>query len=129
MTMHPDFARRYLRRFAGGMIAYSILLVTAILLHNRIEDHPARFLLGLIPVPAVLMMAWAAMRFSREADELAQRQLAESLSIGFWIGSALVVTYGLMDIFGAPQLSWMFAFVVYMACWAVGSAVVARRYR
>ncbi|MEO7350136.1 MAG: hypothetical protein ABIW32_09825, partial [Terrimesophilobacter sp.] len=68
-------------------------------------------------------------QFSREADEFARRQLTESLAIGFGFGSALVASYGVLDMFGAPTLSWIFAFVTYMMCWAIGSAVVAMRYR
>ena len=127
--MTPNFARRYLVRFAVGMVSYLVLLTAALLLTNVVADGPWRTALGAIPIPAVLFVAWAAVRFSREADELARRQLTDSLAIGFWVGSALVAGYGLLDSFGAPALSWLWAFATYMTCWAIGSAVVSRRYR
>lgn len=127
--MKPNFAKRYRVRFAIGMTSYVVLLVAALLLTNVVAGGPTRVLLGVIPIPAMLFIAWAAIQFSREADELARRQLTESLAIGFWGGSALVVSYGLLDSFGAPMLSWIWAFSTYMVCWAIGSVVVSRRYR
>lgn len=127
--MKPNFRKRYLVRFTIGMVSYMVLLIAAVLLRNAVAEGPAQILLGLIPVPAVLFIAWAAVRFSREADEFARRQLTESLAIGFSVGSALVVSYGLLDSFGAPMLSWAWAFATYMGCWALGSFIVGRRYR
>lgn len=127
--MKPNFHRRYTRRFLIGMASYGILLVATVLLRNVVAEGLPQVLLGLIPVPAVLFIAWAAIRFSREADEFALRQLTESLAIGFWAGSALVISYGLLDSFGAPMLSWAWAFATYMVCWAVGSFIVGLRYR
>ena len=127
--MTPDFGKRYVVRFIIGMVSYMILLIVALFVSRAMAEGPARVLLGLLPIPAILFIAWAAVRFSREADELARRQLTESLSIGFFVGSALVASYGLLDSFGAPTLSWMWAFATYMLCWAIGSAIVSRRYR
>lgn len=127
--MTPNFSKRYRVRFGIGMASYVILLIVAVLVENAVGEVSWRTLLGLIPIPAVLFIAWAAIRYSREADELARRQLTESLAIGFWGGSALVVSYGLLDSFGAPALSWIWAFVTYMMCWAIGSVIVSRRYR
>lgn len=127
--MKPNYLKRYLTRFFIGMGGYGILLAVALSIAGTIPEGPERVLLGLLPVPAVLFIAWALIQFSREADEFARRQLTESLSIGFAFGSALVVSYGLLDSFGAPHLSWMFAFATYMLCWAIGSVVVAARYR
>lgn len=127
--MTPNYLKRYLRRFIIGMTSYGILLAAALLLANTMAEGVGRVLLGLLPIPAILFVAWAVIQYSREADEFARRQLTESLAIGFAFGSALVASYGLLDSFGAPQLSWMFAFATYMMCWAIGSAVVAMRYR
>lgn len=127
--MKPNFRRRYKTRFIIGMVSYGILLVVAVLLRNVVAEGAPQILLGLIPIPAILFIAWAAIRFSREADELALRQLTESLAIGFFAGSALVISYGLLDSFGAPMLSWAWAFATYMGCWAIGSFIVGRRYR
>ncbi len=127
--MKPNYLKRYLIRFFIGMASYSILLVAALLLANTMVDGVGRVLLGLLPIPAILFVAWAVVQFSREADEFARRQLTESLAIGFAFGSALVASYGLLDSFGAPPLSWMFAFATYMLCWAVGAIVVSLRYR
>lgn len=127
--MNPNFAKRYLVRFATGMASYMVLLTVALILANVVAEGPVRVLLGALPIPALLFVAWAAVQFSREADELARRQLTDSLAIGFWVGSALVASYGLLDSFGAPSLSWLWAFGTYMMCWAFGSAIVSRRYR
>lgn len=127
--MKPNFAKRYLVRFFIGMGSYMVLLIVAVLIANTMDDGVGKVLMGALPIPAILFIAWAVVQFSREADEFARRQLTESLAIGFGFGSALVASYGILDMFGAPTLSWIFAFVVYMMCWAIGSAVVAMRYR
>ena len=127
--MSPNFRKRYLVRFSFGIVSYTILLLIALLVEKAVGEVPWRVFLGLLPVPAVLVMAWAAIQFSREADEFARRQLTESLAIGFWGGSALVASYGLLDSFGAPALSWMWAFATYMMCWGIGSFIVSRQYR
>lgn len=127
--MKPNSLKRYLTRFFAGMGSYAILLIAALMLANTMASGIGRVMLGLLPIPAVLFIAWAVIQYSREADEFAKRQLTESLAIGFAFGSALVASYGLLDSFGAPALSWMFAFATYMLCWAVGSVVVSVRYR
>lgn len=127
--MKPNHLKRYLWRFFSGMGAYVVLLVLALILAKPMDAGVPHVLVGLLPIPAIVFVAWAVIQYSREADEFARRQLNESLAIGFAFGSALVVSYGLLDSFGAPQLSWMFAFAVYMTCWAFGSVVVAMRYR
>lgn len=127
--MKPNHLKRYTLRFLIGMGAYAGLLVAATLLADGMADGPVRILLGAMPIPAILFIAWAVIQFSREADEFARRQLNESLAIGFAFGSALVASYGVLDSFGAPPLSWMWAFATYMLCWAVGSVVVSLRYR
>lgn len=127
--MKPNYLKRYMWRFFSGMGAYIVLLFTAVFFAEPMEEGVGRILLGALPIPAILFIAWSVIQFSREADEFARRQLNESLAIGFAFGSAIVVSYGVLDSFGAPQLSWTFAFVVYMMCWAIGSAVVAMRYR
>lgn len=127
--MNPNFRKRYAVRFVIGMVGYAILLIIAIFAAKAVAEGPGQILWGLLPIPAVLFVAWAAIQFSREADEFAQRQLTESLAIGFAVGSALVASYGLLDSFGAPTLSWLWAFATYMACWAVGSLIVSLRYR
>lgn len=116
------------QRLGQLIIAHWLIDVVGLLLRNAVGEVSWRMLLGLIPVPAVLFIAWAAVRYSREADEFARRQLTESLAIGFWGGSALVAGYGLMDSFGAPTLSWLWAFATYMLCWAAGAAIVGFRY-
>lgn len=127
--MKPQFRKRYAVRFAIGMVSYMILLTIALLITHTVAEGPERVLLGLIPIPAVLFLAWSAIQFSREADEFARRQLTESLAIGFSAGSALVLSYGLLDSFGAPTLSWIWAFATYGVCWAIGSVIVNQRYR
>ena len=127
--MKPNYVKRYMWRFFSGMGVYMILLFTALSIARTMDDGVGRVLLGLIPIPAMLFIAWSVIQFSREADEFARRQLVESLAIGFAFGSALVASYGVLDSFGAPQLSWLWAFATYMMCWAIGSAVVGMRYR
>lgn len=127
--MKANYLKHYMWRFFSGMGAYMVLLFTALFFAETMEEGAGRVLLGALPIPAILFIAWAVIQFSREADEFARRQLNESLAIGFAFGSAIVASYGVLDLFGAPTLSWMYAFATYMMCWLIGSGVVSMRYR
>ena len=73
-------------------------------------------------VPVVVL------RLLRETDELQRRITLEALAAAFALGSLLTFGYGLMQLAGAPPLSWMFVWPVYAACWLVTGLIARRRY-
>ena len=126
MIMKSD--RSYLVRFGIGMGLYVILLVVALLVTRAVPDSPWRFVLMLLPVPALILVVRAVGLFLREADELQSRILLESLGIGFAGGSVITFTWGLMQTVGAPAINWTLVFPIYAGCWLIGRLVAGRRY-
>ena len=120
--------KRYAVRFVIVMVAYAVLLVAALLIAPVVGEGWPRYLVMLLPLPAVIGIVWAVLRYMREADEFEGRTLTESLAVGFAGGSVTTFTYGLLQIAGAPALNWTFVWAVYAAWWLIGRIIVGRRY-
>lgn len=119
-------SKRYLRRFALAMGAYLVLLIAGLVWTNSLDaDSPLRFVAVALPVPAIIAVAWAVYRYVVEADEMVSRNLVRSLAMGFAGGSLLTFSYGLFQIAGAPQISWLFVWPVYALCWAIAAAITS----
>ena len=120
--------RRYAIELAAVLAGYVVLLIISMIVLRTVGDSPLRWLAVLLPVPAVVGVAWAVLRRIRRSDELQSRISVESLAIGFAIGSLVTFTYGFLQLAGAPQLSWFFVWPVYAVGWLIGLAVTRRRY-
>jgi len=121
--------RQYRRRFFVAMGSYVVLLCLGIAVAQALGDSPWRFAAMALPVPAIAAVVWAVARYAMEADEMVSADLTTALAIGFGAGSGLTFTYGIMQAVGAPQLNWMFVWVVYAVCWLVAALWVRRRRR
>ncbi|HIT74932.1 MAG TPA: hypothetical protein IAA98_05045 [Candidatus Avipropionibacterium avicola] len=121
-------ARRYATRFTIGMATYVVLLVVALLAADRL-DGIARMLVMLLPVPGVLLVAWALWRYLVDADEMVRRDQLVSLALAFGLGSIITFTYGLLQLAGAPELGWVWVFPVYAGCWLLAHLVQTLRNR
>ncbi|MGY4718881.1 hypothetical protein [Naumannella huperziae] len=119
--------RRYVRHLVLGLLAYAVLLATAMALLGQ-TSGVLRWVVMLLPLPALVAVAWAVIRWIREADELQGRIAVEGMAIGFAIGSLVTFGYGLLQIAGAPQVSWLLVWPVYAAGWLIGRFVAGRRY-
>lgn len=127
MTRTTSPARRYARDLTLSLLGYAVLLITAIVLLPLL---PGRWgwVIMLIPVPALIGVGWAVLRWVRASDELQSKITVESLAIGFGLGSLITFSYGLLQVAGAPTLSWLFVWPVYAACWIIGRFVAGRHY-
>jgi len=113
-----QLAHRYLRDAAPGLLIYLALLCAAPWLAAH---HPPGWLLlalCLLPLPALLVLLRATLRYLRDADELQRRIELEALAI-----AALVVSqacfaawvlhrFGMIHLDTEPALAWVFAGVV-----------------
>lgn len=118
---------RYLIRFGIGLALYVLAIVVAGQL-ARGGWGPSPWMV-LMTLPGIATMVWALVSYHREADELERAKLGEGVLIGFGIGVPAVLAVGLLESYGGPHLSWMWAFMILMAAWLVGAVVVAIRYR
>lgn len=117
---------RYLVRFFSGMALYMIALPIGLMMRG--SGLPA-WLPLLLTLPAIVLITWAVVAYFRESDELEQRKLGESFTTAFGLGMPVVLTLGLWESFGGPDLTPMLAFFVLMMAWAIGAGVAAMRYR
>lgn len=128
MNQQSGVTRRYLIRLLSAIGAYAVLLVVALLVIQKLGDTGWRWLIMALPLPAIVAVIIAIWRWVRETDELQAKIQLQAIAIGFAGGSALTFSYGLMQIAGAPDLSWTFVWPVYAACWLIGLALARSRY-
>ena len=120
--------KNYLVRFLTSMVAYVLVLILAISLANANRESGLRFLVMLLPVVPIFFAVLAFVNFFETMDELQKRiQLyAMALSVG---GTAMItVTYGLLEVVGAPHLSWVWVFPLIVWLWGLGAFIAARRF-
>jgi len=121
--------KRYLVRFTIAISSYVVLIALAIVLARLVGDSPWRFAVMALPVPSLIAVVWAVVRYLHEADEFLSKSSVESLAIGFAGGSVTTFSYGLMQFVGAPTFNWTFVWVVYAVWWLIGGVIVRRWYR
>lgn len=124
----PRPTSRYLRELFLSIALYGALLMLSLFLVNRVPEGVAQWLVMAIPLPAILLVAVAVIRHIRGSDELESRMTIEAMAIGFAIGSLATFSYGLLQIAGAPQLSWTLVWPVYGVGWIIGTVVTRMRY-
>src|SRR5690606_9825572 len=74
-------ARRYFREFGAAMLAYTVLLPSAIVGLRHAEATWARVALAMLPVLAIAMAGRAILRFIRGSDELQRRIQVDALAL------------------------------------------------
>lgn len=124
--------KRYTREVMLAMGGYVVLLVLSILLLKRVEDGLLRALIALLPVPPMMLVLRAMIRYIRDVDELQQRIELEAVSFATAFISLIYLTGGFLqsakviDVPSSMAMMWVFPLV----CLSYGLAkgVVARRY-
>jgi hypothetical protein len=87
------------------------------------------WLLATIPIVVSVLLLGALLRFLREADEFMRKVQLEGIAMGYGAGSIFCMGYFTLEQVGAPELSMIFALLPLTFGWAVGSFLVAYRYR
>lgn len=124
--------KRYTREVMLAMGGYVVLLVLSILLLKRVEDGLLRALIALLPVPPMMLVLRAMIRYIRDADELQQRIELEAVSFATAFISLVYLTGGFLqsakviDVPSNVAMIWVFPLVC--LSYGLAKAVVARRY-
>jgi hypothetical protein len=90
---------------------------------------PLAWLLAMIPIALSVPLVNSLLRFLREADEFMRKVQLEGIAMGYGAGSIFCMGYFTLEQVGAPELSMIFALLPLTFGWAVGSFLVAYRYR
>ena len=124
--------KRYTREVMLAMAGYVVLLMLSILLLKRVEDGLLRALIALLPVPPMMLVLRAMIRYIRDADELQQRIELEAVSFATAFISLVYLTGGFLqsakviDVPSNVAMIWVFPLVC--LSYGLAKAVVARRY-
>lgn len=124
--------KRYTREVMLAMGGYVVLLVLSILLLKRVEDGLLRALIALLPVPPMMLVLRAMIRYIRDVDELQQRIELEAVSFATAFISLVYLTGGFLqsakviDVPSSMAMMWVFPLV--SLSYGLAKAVVARRY-
>jgi hypothetical protein len=90
---------------------------------------PLAWLVAMVPFVVGVPTVRVYLRFLREADEFMRKVQFEGIAIGFGAGSVFCVGYHVLEQVGAPELPMIAALFPMSFGWAIGSFLVAARYR
>ena len=90
---------------------------------------PFAWTLAMIPIVLGVFTVRATLRFLREADEFTRKVQLEGIAWGFGAGCLFAIGHNLLERFGAPEISTIYALIPLTLGWAAGSLLVAARYR
>ncbi|MBP7961687.1 MAG: hypothetical protein KBG20_12850 [Caldilineaceae bacterium] len=122
--------RRYMRQFIPAMIAYSIVLVAAMWLLDRLGDGSLwRIPVAVLPMIPIGFALRAYLIFLNGADELQRRIQLNGFAFAAGATGMVTLTYGFLENAGFPMLSWVWIFPMIIAFWGIGSAFAERRYK
>ncbi len=87
------------------------------------------WLLATIPFILGVPTVRVYLRFLREADEFMRKVQLEGIAIGYAVGALVCLGYQILRLIGAPELPMVTVLVPFSLGWAVGSFLVALKYR
>lgn len=128
----PALRKRYTREVMLAMLGYVVLLVVSILLLKRVDGTLLRALIALLPVPPMMLVLRAMIRYIRDVDELQQRIELEAVSFATAFVSLVYLTGGFLqsakviDVPSNMAMIWVFPMV--SLAYGLAKAVIARRY-
>lgn len=109
--------------------ASGFVLVTFLVKNFAEILGPISWALALAPFVLGIPVMRAFQRYLREADEFTRKIQLEGISLGFAAGLVFIMGYYTLEQFGAPPLPMFAAFVPMTFGWALGSLLVASRFR
>jgi hypothetical protein len=122
---------RNIKAFSVWCFLWAVGFVLALSLVKNFREAlgPISWALALVPIILGLPVMRAFLRYLREADEFTRKIQLEGIAMGFGAGFLFVMGYYTLQQFGAPPLPIVVAVVPMTLGWALGSLLVAARYR
>ena len=123
--------QRNLRLIWLWTFVWAVSFVAAVITLRRNPElqGPAAWLLASIPFIVGVPTVRVYLRFLREADEFMRKVQLEGIAIGYALGLLACIGYHVLEQVGAPELPMIVALIPFATGWAVGSFLVALRYR
>jgi hypothetical protein len=121
---------RYVVDVAVAMgIGYPALVLLSVWF---LRSHPGsvwRYAVAVAPMAPVLWLAFAAVRFLHQADELERRIQLEAIAFSFVVTAVGTLSYAFLQSAGLPPLNPWWIWIVMTALWAGGVMTLKIRYR
>jgi len=128
-TSAAGSARQYMLELAGAMVLYVVVLSGSLVWMRSAPDGAARWAIAMLPMVPALLAGAAIVRFFGRMDELARRQLTESLAFAFATSALLVLTLGFLETGGLATVSAWWIWVGMGVSWILGAGLTQLRYR
>lgn len=124
--------RRYAREFGAAMLAYTVLLPSAIVGLRHADATWLRVALAMLPVLAIAMAGRAIMRFVRGSDELQRRIQVDALAFAALVLCVASFALGMLSragvlVFDATSVL-MLVLPAYSLLYGLFAAIASRRY-
>ena len=119
------------RRLMVLMVVWIATLAPISMALKRWEESlgPAAYALALAPTLFFLGVAWAYVRFVREADELTRKIHLEGMAVGFGVAVVYLLGYPVFETVGAPEGDLSYALLPMVTGYITGIYRAQRRYR
>ncbi len=115
-------------QFALSMLFYTVLLIAAILVLQRIPETFWRIPIALLPViPGVFATRVIVLEISQR-DELQRQIQLEALAFAFCATVLIALSIGLLENAGVKQLNGAYYVPIMMGLWGIGQFLAGRRY-
>jgi hypothetical protein len=122
---------RNLKAFNGWCFLWAAGFVLVVFLVKNFGDAlgPIPWVLALVPIALSFPVMRAFLRYLRQADEFTRMVQLEGIAMGYGAGFLFGMGYYTLQQFGAPPLPIIGVVVPMALGWALGSLLVASRYR
>lgn len=126
-TPRPGAAnRRYLRRYALAMVAYTAVLVPVVWISGAGHMPPApwSYVLSAAPALPVIAVVWALLRYlAEEEDEYLRMVATRTYLVASGLTYALTTAWGFLQAFaGVPKISLVWVFIIACGFQALATA-------
>ncbi|AXA25465.1 MULTISPECIES: hypothetical protein [Pseudomonas] len=121
--------KRHVISFVLFLVAYMACVLVSSHFLASMAPGIAKTLVALVPVPAMIGMAWAVVQQLRSLDEMVRRIQLEALGLAFVATALLTFSYGFLETAGFPRLSMFMVWSLMGPLWALGTFIGVRRYR
>lgn len=120
--------KQYLVRFLTSMGAYVLVLMLAVSFVNANRDSDLRFPVMLLPAVPIFFAMLAFVNYFETMDELQKRIQLYALALSAGGTAMIAITYGLLEVVGAPHLSWVWVFPIIVGLWGLGVYIASRKF-
>jgi hypothetical protein len=123
--------QRNIRAIWVWTLVWGVSFVAATMALERFPqlEGALAWVVAMVPFVVGVPTVRVYLRFLREADEFMRKVQFEGIALGFGAGSIFCIGYHTLEQVGAPALPMAVALVPMSLGWAIGSFLVAARYR